>query len=599
MRSEEWEARLAGAGLERRVAGLLSLAAPSVRLRGVGGLSSEAIAPMRAPFEVPGLSGGVVAVAGGGFHGLALTLRGSVMAWGINERGQLGDGTRRDRDAAVEVRGLGEVVAVAAGQDHSLALRADGSVVAWGDNGSGQLGDATREGRHTPVPVRGLDSGVLAIVAGRQRSLALRADGSVVGWGLGVADVPYIPDSPIAIPGFGSPIAGLAAGGSHCLALTDDGSVLGWGYNNTFGALGDGSTTDRLTPGPVAGLPGGAVAVAAGEDHSLALTRDGTVFAWGMNRLGAVGDGTTKNRLLPVRVADASGVVTAIAAGSDCSFAVMADRSTLGWGWNHDGRLGDGTTINRHKPAPIVGLDRVTAVAPRAALRANGSVASWGGEQAVAEPGADADLPVGATKLGGAPDLPPGTAWPNFEERPMAFVAQVNLADVAPLYRDGFLPPAGVVSFFCATADLHRPDAGHVRFAEATASLARTKPPPELAAHERHATLALTAEPDLTLGPAESPSVENLGLSDDEQFAYRDMMEAEHETPIHRMLGHPDIVQNDPRDADPDLCLLLQVDSDDDAEMEWGDAGRLYYWIRSDDLNTRRFERCWLELQAS
>jgi len=128
-----------------------------------------------------------VAIASSGTHVLALRDDGSVVAWGYNDRGQLGDGTRAESREPVAVKGLGDVVAVAAGARHSVALRGDGSVVAWGENDGGQLGDGTRKFRHRPVAVGGLDGGVRAIAAGDHKNYAVLADGSVVGWGLSVS----------------------------------------------------------------------------------------------------------------------------------------------------------------------------------------------------------------------------------------------------------------------------------------------------------------------------------------------------------------------------------------------------------------------------
>lgn len=586
----ELRARLAQAGLEHHADALVALAVSSIRLRAQDGPASGELGGMRPPGVVDDLTGGIVAVAGGGFHGLALTADGSVLAWGSNECGQLGDGTRRDRDDPVEVADLEGVVAIAAGESHSLALRSDGSVAGWGDNGSGQLGDGTREQRRTPVGVGGLDGGVVAIAAGQKDGLALRADGSVAGWGWSVADGRgEVPDGAVGIPGLGSGIVAVAAGGYHRLVLTEDGAVLGWGFN-AFGVLGDGTRTDRRAPGPVTGLSAGVAAIAVGEDHSLALTPDGGVLGWGMGRGGA-------DQLVPARVTDAGVVATAIAAGVQCSFAVLADGSALSWGWNWKGQLGDGTSTDRPRALPIPRLHAVVAIAPRVALTAAGSVLAWGGEQPSADLNADA-VALGATRLGGSPDLAAGACWPIFDGRPMAFVAQVNLAEVARLDPSGALPPSGLASFFCAPADLHREGGSHVIFTGAEETLTEVEPPAGLGAHERHRPVELYAQRELSAVPWESEAVERLGLSREQQFAYRDVTQADDEVPAHRMLGHPDIIQNDPRDADPDLCLLLQVDSDEAAGMEWGDAGRLYYWIRPDDLQARRLEQSWLEHQS-
>lgn len=237
----------------------------------------------------------------------------------------------------------------------------------------------------------------------------------------------------------------------------------------------------------------------------------------------------------------------------------------------------------------------LSAIAPGLALRKDGSVVSWGGERPADEP--EPDLPLASTRLGGRPDLAPSAAWPSFEDRPMAFVAQVNLAEVSPLDERGLLPPSGLLSFFGAPADLDQPGSWHVSFTEDAAAVAKLEFPADLSFRERYATVALRAQRELTSLPMESETLADLGLTWEERIAYGDALRGE-EGPRHRMLGHPDVVQSDPRDEEPGLCLLLQVDSDEDAGMMWGDVGRLYFWIRRDDLERRRFDRCELIFQS-
>jgi alpha-tubulin suppressor-like RCC1 family protein len=217
---------------------------------------------------------------------------GSVLAWGSDVTGQLGDGgVNFEKFTPVTVSGLGAgkpVVAVAAGTTHSLALRADGSVVAWGDDVWGQLGDGgTNTARSTPVAVSGLGagSGVVAVAAGGFHSLALRADGSVLAWGedgsgqLGDGGTHTNQPTPVAVSGLGagSGVVAVAGGTRHSLAIRSDGSVLAWGYN-FYGQLGDGGApVNRTVPVAVSGLGAGSgvVDVDGGDNHSLAVRSDG------------------------------------------------------------------------------------------------------------------------------------------------------------------------------------------------------------------------------------------------------------------------------------------------------------------------------------
>ncbi|MFI9272007.1 RCC1-like domain-containing protein [Kitasatospora sp. NPDC052896] len=342
----------------------------------------------------------------------------TVLSWGDNGFGQLGDGTNTDRSTPVPVCAPGQkapcnpdlhdVVAISAATtgSHSLALRKDGTVLAWGSNRFGQLGDGTDTDRSTPVPVCAPGqtapctqflSGVVAIAAGGGHSLALRNDGTVLAWGfnefgqLGNGEPGTDRNTPVPVcaPGqtapcnqFLSGVVAIAAGGGHSLALGKDGGVFAWGLNN-FGQLGDGTNGNfRSRPAPVC-APGqtapcsrfltGVHAISAGLAHSLALGSGGAVLAWGFNNFGQLGDGSNTNRDTPVsvcapgRTAPCSRFLTgvhAISAGSSHSLALRRGGAVLAWGNNFSGQLGDGTTTNRNTPVPVCAPGR-TAICTR------------------------------------------------------------------------------------------------------------------------------------------------------------------------------------------------------------------------------------------
>ena len=327
---------------------------------------------------------------------------GSVLAWGFNRDEELGDGTTTDSSTPVPV-GLPagtRVTAVSAGGYHNLALTSDGSVLAWGYNEFGALGDGTTTNSSTPIPVH-LPAGtrVTAVSAGLFDNLALTSDGSVLAWGLndygelgdGTTNTSSTPSTPVPVDlPAGTRITAVSAGYQHSLALTSDGSVLAWG-NNTYGELGDGTTTVSPTPVPVAvNLPAGTrvTAIAAGYSYSLALTSDGSVLAWGANGDRELGDGTTTDSSTPVPVHLPAGTrVTAVSAGDWGSLALTSDGSVLAWGNNGDGELGDGTATGSSTPSTPVPVDlpagtRVTAVAAGGnyslALTSDGRVLAWG-----------------------------------------------------------------------------------------------------------------------------------------------------------------------------------------------------------------------------
>jgi alpha-tubulin suppressor-like RCC1 family protein len=297
--------------------------------------------------DVSGLSSGVSVIAAGDSHTCALTTGGGVQCWGANSRGQLGDGSNAARLTAVDVSGLSSgVSAIVAGTSHTCALTTGGGVKCWGYNLSGQLGDGTTTERLTAVDVSGLSSGVSAIVAGSTHTCALTTGGGVKCWGNNYSG--QLGDgsssarlTAVDVSGLSSGVSAIAAGIGHTCAVTTGGGVKCWGYNLS-GQLGDGTTTERLTEADVSGLSSGVIAIAAGRSHTCALTTGGGVNCWGYNGNGQLGDGTIMNRLTAVDVSGLSSGVNAIAAGGDHTCALTTGAGVKCWGSNVRGQLGIG-----------------------------------------------------------------------------------------------------------------------------------------------------------------------------------------------------------------------------------------------------------------
>lgn len=342
-------------------------------------------------------------------HTLALKSDGTVVAWGNGGSGVLG--ARDPLDAGslylsssttpVAVSVVSDVVSVSASRDHNLVLKKDGTVWAWGSSRYGQLGTGQFNiSSYVPVQVPGL-ANVVAISAGENFSAAVTADGSVWTWGRNKwSSITYGmlgntgPDSatPTKVSGV-SGVKAVAASQAFMLALKTDGTVWAWGRNNR-GQLGNGvdpTTTPPIgAPAPVLNLTG-ITAIAASFEFSMALKSDGTVWVWGDDYYGQLGNG------LPVMVPGVNYVginsvpkklsalsdVAAISAGLFNAAAVKTDGTVWTWGINSWGQLGLGTTT---QPAVAVnrvpGLSNVTSIAFGnnfvVAGKSDGSVWSWG-----------------------------------------------------------------------------------------------------------------------------------------------------------------------------------------------------------------------------
>lgn len=303
---------------------------------------------------VAGIAEQVVQVsAGPSRHTCALTDSGRVLCWGKNERGSVGDGSNVDRLEPTEVTGLPAMArSVGAGGWFSCALLESAAVSCWGGNSGGQLGDGTLGDSAVPVPVVGLPADVTDLSVGGGHSCVLTSTGGIVCWGLngngqigngGTGDAQH----PADVAGLPDVATMVSAGGFHTCAVTGAGGVVCWG-SNQYGQLGDGSGNDSTKPVPVAGLDSGVVAVSAGLFHTCALRTDGSVVCWGKNDTGGLGDGTTADRRSPVATMGlpASPIVQlAVGGGQTC--AAAADGTLWCWGENLFGQVGNGTTTNQ------------------------------------------------------------------------------------------------------------------------------------------------------------------------------------------------------------------------------------------------------------
>jgi len=351
------------------------------------------------------------AIAGGGYHSIALKSDGMIWAWGSNSVGQLGVETTElcfysftCSTTPVQISGLTDVTAIGNSGDtmvngQTIALKDNGTVWAWGSNGYGQLGDGTRTDSFTPVqvcasgetdPCANFLTDIAVIVSGGNHTIMLKNNGMIWAWGsnqygqLGATTTETCrynypcSTTPLQVSGL-TDVTSISAGRDHTIAIKNDGTLWAWGLNSS-GQLGNGTRTNSTTPLQVSGLTD-VISISAGRNHTLALKANGTVWAWGSNGYGQLGDGTKNDRSTPVQVSGFTDV-TEIVGGGNHTLALKADGTLWTWGWNLYGQLGDGTRNDRSTPVQVSGLTDVVEIegggSHTLALKADGTVWAWG-----------------------------------------------------------------------------------------------------------------------------------------------------------------------------------------------------------------------------
>ena len=340
------------------------------------------------PVDVSGLTSGGSAVAAGSSHTCALLDTGGIKCWGINNYGQLGDGTTDESTTPVDVSGLSSgVFAIGAGMYHSCALLGTGGVKCWGRNHNGQLGDGTTEDSSTPVDVSGLSSGVSAITVGSTFTCALLDTGGMKCWGSnydGQLGDGTMDDSltPVDVSGLPSAPNLIDAGSSHVCVILETGETMCWGYNAS-GQLGDGSAVNKTAPVSVVDLTSAVLFLAAGSSHTCVVLDTGGMQCWGSKGAGTLGDGKTGRVLVPMDVPGLLSGITGLSVGSYHAFAFLDAPGMKCWGDNKYGQHGDGTTVDKKEPADVSGiLSGVTVISAGSrhtcALLDTGGVKCWG-----------------------------------------------------------------------------------------------------------------------------------------------------------------------------------------------------------------------------
>ena len=320
-----------------------------------------------------------------GNHVTAFKTDGTSWIWGNNQYGQLGDGNTSARLSPAQT-GTDTWKSISTGESHAAAVRSDGTLWTWGNNADGQLGNGTYISSLSPIRI-GTDSDWKSVSVGCEHTVAIKTNGTLWTWGgnydyqLGLGDKTNRPE-PTRV-GTATTWASISAGGYHTAAVRTDGTLWTWG-DNWRGQLGlgnSGNNTHRTIPTQVGALTTWA-SVSAGEDHTLAVRTDGSLWAWGDNRNDQLGLNGGADRSTPTRVGTLN-TWASVSTGTNHTLAVRTDGSLWAWGSNGNGKLGLGNSGGTQLTPARVGTDNNWASATAGhnhsvAVKTNGTLWSWG-----------------------------------------------------------------------------------------------------------------------------------------------------------------------------------------------------------------------------
>jgi alpha-tubulin suppressor-like RCC1 family protein len=300
--------------------------------------------------------------AGKGGHSLGIRQNGTAWAWGYNLNGQLGDGSGgplNSKSSPVSVLGgFTDWCQVSGGAVHSLGVRQNGTLWAWGAGTRGQRGSNTDTDVYSPVIVVGGFTDWREASAGFEHSLGLRTNGTIWAWGSNSSgqlgdETTVSKSSPVSVVGGFTDWCGVSAGSNHSLGIRTNGTIWSWGSNNQ-GQLGDDTFVSNSSPVSVVGGFTDWCQVSGGDAHSIGLRTNGTVWTWGGNSSFQLGNGIFAQNS-PVSVVGGITNWCGVSAGGSHNLAVRTDATVWAWGGNNRGQLGDGTTVSKSSPVSVVG----------------------------------------------------------------------------------------------------------------------------------------------------------------------------------------------------------------------------------------------------
>ncbi|KAL7101943.1 hypothetical protein ACP275_08G087700 [Erythranthe tilingii] len=306
----------------------------------------------------------VLLISAGASHSVALLSGNVVCSWGRGEDGQLGHGDAEDRFSPTQLSALDDldIVSVTSGADHTTAYsKSQMQVYSWGWGDFGRLGHGNSSDLFSPQPIKALQGlRIKQIACGDSHCLAVTMEGEVKSWGrnqngqlgLGTTEDSLVPRNIEAFQGIA--VKMVAAGAEHTAAVTEDGELYGWGWGR-YGNLGLGDRFDRLLPGKVSTVEGEKmVLVACGWRHTISVSSSGSLYTYGWSKYGQLGHGDFEDHLIPHKLeALRDSQISQISGGWRHTMALTTDGELYGWGWNKFGQVGVGDSIDHCSPVQV------------------------------------------------------------------------------------------------------------------------------------------------------------------------------------------------------------------------------------------------------
>ncbi|GAB2229078.1 hypothetical protein Droror1_Dr00023213 [Drosera rotundifolia] len=307
----------------------------------------------------------VLLISAGASHSIALLDGNLICSWGRGEDGQLGLGDPEDRLLPVQLSALDghDVSSITCGADHTIAYSESRmQVYSWGWGDFGRLGHGNSSDLFTPQPIRALEGvRIRQIACGDSHCLAVTVQGEVASWGrnqngqlgLGTTEDSLVPHKLLAFQGLS--IKMVAAGAEHSAAVTEDGQVYGWGWGR-YGNLGLGDREDRIVPQKVSSTNGTRmILVACGWRHTIAVSTTGALYTYGWSKYGQLGHGDFEDHLIPHKLEALSGQsISQISGGWRHTMALTSEGKLYGWGWNKFGQVGVGDNVDHCSPVQVL-----------------------------------------------------------------------------------------------------------------------------------------------------------------------------------------------------------------------------------------------------